>query len=146
MSEDIQERLDWAVETCRERGLRRTNAMREVLRELIAAKEPRTLADLCESEKLRDTCDRVTVFRLLGRLVEKRVIRRLGFHERAAYYVFSYPDECNDFLVCTDCGKIEPLNIKCPVESLEKEVMASSGFQAYTMSLNFSVNVLLVLN
>ena len=45
--------------------------MREVLRELIAAKEPRTLADLCESEKLRDTCDRVTVFRLLGRLVEK---------------------------------------------------------------------------
>ena len=80
MTEDIQERLDWAVETCRERGLRRTNAMREVLRELIAAKEPRTLADLCESEKLRDICDRVTVFRLLGRLVEKRVIRRLGFH------------------------------------------------------------------
>jgi len=137
MSKDIQERLDWAVETCRERGLRRTNAMREVLRELIAAKEPRTLADLCESEKLRDTCDRVTVFRLLGRLVEKRVIRRLGFHERAAYYVFSYPDECNDFLVCTDCGKIEPLNIKCPVETLEKEVMASSGFSGLYHELEF---------
>ena len=57
MTEDIQERLDWAVETCSERGLRRTNALREVLREMITSKEPITLDDLCESENLRHVFD-----------------------------------------------------------------------------------------
>ena len=137
MNKDIQKKLDWAVQTCSERGLRRTNAMREVLKELIISEAPKTLADLCESESLSEACDRVTVFRLLGRLVQKGVIRRLGFHERAAYYVFSYPGEHNDYLVCTDCGKIEPLNINCPVETLEKEVMRNSGFSGLYHELEF---------
>ena len=72
MTSDIQERLDWAVQTCSDRGLRRTNAMRHLLKELITSKKPKTLADLSESEGLRDLCDRVTVYRLLGRLVEKK--------------------------------------------------------------------------
>ena len=137
MTSDIQERLDWALQTCSDGGLRRTKAMRHLLEELITSKRPKTLADLSESDGMRNICDRVTVFRLLGRLAEKRVIRRLGFHERAAYYVFSYPDECNDYLVCTDCGKIEPLNIKCPVETLEKEVMKNSGFSGLYHELEF---------
>ena len=127
MDKEIQDRLDWAIQTCSDRGLRRTKAMRELLKEMITFQRPYTLAELCESEGLRDQCDRATVFRLLGRLVDKGVIRKLGFQERAAYYIFSYPGEHNDYLVCTDCGKIETLSLKCPVETLEKGVMASSG-------------------
>ena len=137
MDKEIQDRLDWAIQTCSERGLRRTNAMRELLKELITLQRPQTLADLCESDGLCNQCDRATVFRLLGRLVDKGVIRKLGFHERAAYYVFSYPGEHNDYLVCTDCGKIEALSIKCPVETLEKEVMVSSGFSGIYHELEF---------
>ena len=52
MSDEKQERLDWAIQTCVDRGLRRTNAMRELLKELIASKSPKTLADLVESKRL----------------------------------------------------------------------------------------------
>jgi len=137
MSDEKQARLDWAIQTCVDRGLRRTNAMRELLKELISSKSPKTLADLIKSKRLDGICDRATVFRLLGRLVEKGVVRRLGFHERAAYYAFSYPGECNDYLICTDCGIIEPLDMKCPVESLQKEVMKNSGFSSLHHELEF---------
>ena len=90
---NTQERLVWAVAVCRERGLRRTKAMKELLRVLIEAKGPLTLSDLCGVQSLSEQCDKATVFRLLGRLQEKGVIRRLGLHERAAYYAFAYPGE-----------------------------------------------------
>lgn len=138
MDKEIQDRIDWAIQTCSERGLRKTNALRELLKVLITFQEPLTLADLCESDGLSNQCDRATVFRLLGRLLEKGIIRKLGFQERAAYYIFSYPGEHNDYLVCTDCGKIETLSLKyCPVEALEKEVMKNSGFSGIYHELEF---------
>ena len=138
MDKQIQDRIDWAIQTCSERGLRKTNALRELLKVLITFQEPLTLADLCESDGLSNQCDRATVFRLLGRLLDKGIIRKLGFQERAAYYIFSYPGEHNDYLVCTDCGKIETLSLKyCPVEALEKEVMKNSGFSGIYHELEF---------
>ena len=137
MDKEIQNRIDWAIQTCSERGLRRTKALRELLRVLVTCQKPLTLADLCESDGLSNQCDRATVFRLLGRLLDKGIIRKLGFQERAAYYIFSYPGEHNDYLVCTDCGKIETLSLKCPVEALEKEVMVNSGFSGIYHELEF---------
>jgi Fur family ferric uptake transcriptional regulator len=132
-----QDRLDWAISTCRERGLRRTMAMQELLRALIASERPLTLGELCELDSLADQCDRATVYRLLGRLEEKGVVRRLGFRERAAYYVFAFPGEHHDYLVCIDCGKIESLGLDCPVEALEKEVMSQTGFSGIYHELEF---------
>ncbi len=129
--------LDWAIQTCRERGLRRTKAMQELLRALIASDRPVTLGELCELDALADQCDRATIYRLLGRLEEKGVVRRLGLHERAAYYVFCYPGEHHDYLVCTGCGKIELLGLECPVEALEKEVMSQTGFTGIYHELEF---------
>jgi len=130
-------RLDWAIRTCRERGLRRTKAMQELLRVLIESERPLTLAELCEAEALSDQCDRATVYRLLVRLEGKGVVRRLGFHERAAYYVFCFPGEHHDYLICTDCGKIESLGLECPVEALEKQVMSDTGFTGIYHELEF---------
>ncbi len=135
--ENTNERLEWAIAACRERGLRRTRAMEELLRALIETDRPRTLAELCGLESLSDQCDKATVYRLLGRLQEKGVIRRLGLHERAAYYAFDYPGEHFDYLVCTDCGKIEALELECPVETLEKEVMERTGFSGLYHELEF---------
>jgi Fur family ferric uptake transcriptional regulator len=135
--ENTNERLEWAIAVCRERGLRRTRAMEELLRALIEADRPRTLAELCGLKTLSDQCDKATVYRLLGRLQEKGVIRRLALHERAAYYAFDYPGEHFDYLVCTDCGKIEALELECPVETLEKEVMERTGFSGLYHELEF---------
>ena len=137
VKQSSETRLDWAIETCRERGLRRTKAMKELLRALIEADRPMTLGELCDLDALADQCDRATVYRLLGRLEEKGILRKLGLHERAAYYVFCYPGEHHDYLVCTGCGKIEILHLACPVEALEEEVMQKTGFSGLYHELEF---------
>ena len=111
--------------------------MQELLRVLIDSERPLTLAELCDAEELVDQCDRATVYRLLGRLEEKGIVRRLGFRERAAYYVFCFPGEHQDYLICTECGKIESLGLACPVEALEKQVMNDTGFTGIYHELEF---------
>jgi len=128
---------DWAIARCRELGLRRTKALGELLRILIAAQHPLSLADLADSEGLRDQCDRATVYRLVTRLDEKGIIRRIGLHERSSYYVFLYPGEHHDYLICTDCGKIDPVGLDCPVAELEGEVMRTSGYKRVYHELEF---------
>lgn len=135
--EDASEKLQAAVKRCRELGLRRTKAMEEVLRALIGSDRPLTLADLAESDSLRDQCDKATVYRLLMRLEEKGVLRRLGLHDRAAYFTIKYPGEHSDYLICSECGSIEELDIACPVESLEKEISINSGFRHLYHELEF---------
>ncbi len=132
-----EDRLDWAIRTCRERGLRRTKALQELLRVLIAAERPLNLTELESAPELSDQCDRVTLYRLLSRLEERGIVRRLGFRERAAYFTFCYPGEHHDYLICTDCGKIESLSLACPVEALEKQVMADTGFSGLYHELEF---------
>ena len=134
-SEDPNETLKWAVQECRARGLRRTKAMEELLRYLIDADKPRTLAD-CATE-LGDQCDKATVYRLLVRLEENGIIRRLGLHDRSAYFTMRYPDRHNDYLICTECGSIDSLDISCPVEALEREISEKSGFQKLYHELEF---------
>ena len=132
-----EEKHEWAISRCRELGLRRTKALGEVLRVLIDAQNPLSLADLAESEGLRDSCDRATVYRLVTRLDEKGIIRRIGLHERSSYYVFLFPGEHHDYLICTDCGKIDPVGLECPVAELEEEVMRQSGYKRIYHELEF---------
>ena len=108
-----------------------------VSRILIDAKNPLSLADLADSEGLRDQCDRATVYRLVTRLDEKGIIRRIGLHERSSFYVFLYPGEHHDYLICTDCGKIDPVGLDCPVAELEEEVMRKSGYRQIYHELEF---------
>ena len=134
---DAAGKLDWAVQRCRDLGLRRTKAMEEVLRGLIERGRPLTLADLAETENLRDQCDRATIYRLLIRLEEKGILRRLGLHDRAGYFTMNYPGEHSDYLICSECGSIEELDIACPVEAFEKEISRESGYRELYHELEF---------
>lgn len=111
--------------------------MEEVLRALIKSPRPLTLASLADEPRLKEQCDRATVYRLLVRLEENGVIRRLGLHDRAAYYTMKYPDEHGDYLICSECGNIEELDIHCPVEELEEEIAEKSGYQRLYHELEF---------
>jgi Fe2+ or Zn2+ uptake regulation protein len=124
-----------AVERCRTAGLRRTKALEEILRALVGAPKPVTLNDL--AMVLGDRCDKATVYRLLIRLEENSIIRRLGFHDRSAHYTMRYPDRHDDYLICTGCGSVESLDISCPVEVLEREISTASGFTNLYHELQF---------
>jgi Fur family transcriptional regulator, ferric uptake regulator len=125
------------VERCREAGLRRTKALEELIRTLLESARPMTLAELAGSSRLADQCDKATVFRLLQRLTEHGVVRRLGLHERAAYFTLLVPGRHSDYLICTGCGSIEAIQAPCPVHELEDEIRTKTGFRNLYHELEF---------
>lgn len=122
---------------CKERGLRRTKALEVLIATLLEKNLPMTLAELAEHPSLSELCDRATVFRLLQRLTEKGIIRRLGLHERAAYFSLLIPGRHQDFLICTSCGDMEPIKAACPVHALEKEIASTTGYANLYHELEF---------
>ena len=125
------------VERCRNLGLRRTKALEQLVATLLENPRPMTLAELAGSPRLSDQCDKATVFRLLQRLTEKGIVRRLGLHERAAYFTLLLPDRHQDYLICTECGSIEAVQAPCPVHALEEEIRTKSGFRNLYHELEF---------
>ena len=129
--------LNLIITRCRTEGLRRTKALEELLTTLLESDRPMTLAELAESPRLSNQCDKATVFRLLQRLADKGILRRLGLHERAAYFALLLPDQHRDYLICTECGSIEPINAPCPVHELEKEIKFTTGYKNLYHELEF---------
>lgn len=125
------------LEQCKEAGLRRTKALCSVLKTLLENSAPMTLAELSEHPNQVALCDRATVFRLLQKLSDKGVVRRLGLHERAAYFTLLIPGRHQDFLICTNCGDIRPITAPCPVHQLEKDIASSTGYQNLYHELAF---------
>jgi len=126
-----------AIERCRKLGLRRTKALEELLNTLIENPRPMTLAELASSGRLTDLCDKATVYRLLQRLTDHGIIRRLGLHERAAYFTLLQPGKHSNYLICTGCGKIESIKAPCPVHDLEDEIREKTGYQGLYHELEF---------
>ena len=137
MKETQRQQLEAILDQCKDAGLRRTKALSMLVETLITSDSPMTLADLSEHKNLTELCDRATVFRLLQKLSDKGVVRRLGLHERAAYFTLLIPGRHQDFLICTDCGDIQPINAPCPVHQLEKEIATKTGYTNLYHELEF---------
>ena len=133
----MQDTLDYFLTQCRELGLRRTKSLTALLQTLLERSSPMTLADLSESPRLKSLCDKVTVYRMLQRLGNKGIIRRLGLHERSAYFTLLIPGTHKDYLICTECNHIEPIQAPCPVHALEREIAEKSGYQKLYHELEF---------
>jgi Fur family transcriptional regulator, ferric uptake regulator len=125
------------ISRCRSAGLRRTKALEELISTLLESPRPMTLSELASSPRLTTQCDKATVFRLLQRLTEHGIVRRLGLHERAAYFTLLVPGRHSDYLICTQCGSIEPIQAPCPVHELEEEIREKTGFRNLYHELEF---------
>ncbi|MEM1443653.1 MAG: Fur family transcriptional regulator [Verrucomicrobiota bacterium] len=128
--------LDTLLEQCSREGLRKTSALKACLEVLLKASQPLTLQEIGSSPDLGISCDPATIYRLITRLEEKRIVRRVGFHSRAAHFCLRESDH-QDYLVCRDCGSVEVLNISCPVEDLESEIAKKSGYSDLDHELEF---------
>lgn len=125
------------IQRLRDAGHRRTKALEELVTTLLESERPMTLSELAASQRLADQCDQATVFRLLQRLAEHGVVRRLGLHERAAYFTLLVPGKHSDYLICTSCGSIEAIQAPCPVHHLEDEIREKTGFRNLYHELEF---------
>jgi Fur family transcriptional regulator, ferric uptake regulator len=129
--------INTLIDRCRNSGLRRTKALEQLLITLANASRPMTLNELAQSELLADQCDKATVFRLLQRLTAIGIIRRLGLHERAAYFTLLIPGRHQDYLICTECGSIQPVQAPCPVHQLERQISEKTGYKNLYHELEF---------
>lgn len=125
------------VARCRAQGMRRTQALDSVLRLLLASPRPLTAGEIAESPGLKGHCDPATVYRLLLKLEDHAILRRLGLRDRAARYTIRHAHTHDDYIVCTRCGAIEELEMDCPVEALEAEIARISGFTNLDHELEF---------
>ncbi|MEJ6725253.1 MAG: transcriptional repressor [Akkermansiaceae bacterium] len=133
----MQKLYENLLERARASGLRRTKALEAILTCLADHNRPMTLGDLSSCGHLSKQCDQTTVFRLLQRLSDKGIVRRLGLHERAAYFALLIPGTHRDYLICTECGSIEAIDAPCPVHQLEEEIRQETGFQNLYHELEF---------
>lgn len=132
-----QDLLHQTIERCRELGLRRTKALEELLTTMMESRRPMTLTELAGSPRLVGQCDKATVFRLLQRLAVHGMVRRLGLHERAAFFTLLIPGQHSDYLICTDCGRIDAVKAPCPVHELEDEIRKKTGYRNLYHELEF---------
>ena len=128
--------IEELLATCTSAGLRKTEALKSCLSVLLAAQQPMTLQQIADDSHFTTDCDPATVYRLISRLEEHRIVRRVGFHSRAAHYCLRESSH-QDYLICRDCGSVEVLDIACPVEHLEKQIAKDSGYRDLEHELEF---------
>ncbi len=137
MQKSSEERLEWALDYCREKGLRRTHALRQILRALFRIDHPIGWANLAKEPDIVDSCDPSSVFRILVKLEEIGLVRRMGSPERSYYFMLNLPGEHHEHLICTGCGKIDNLDVECPVGALEKRIKDRTGYRELYHELDF---------
>ena len=136
-SAEIEALVASVVERLRGRGLRRTKALDLLITEMAEHGRPMTIADLTATESLSGQCDPATVYRLLMKLEEHGVVRRLGLHDRSTYFILVQHGLHHDYLVCTGCGQIAEIDIECPVRTLERKLEKQSGYHHVYHELEF---------
>lgn len=129
-------RVEELLKQCTASGMRKTAALEACLRVLARADQPVTLQQIASDAAFGVSCDPATIYRLVTRLEERRIVRRIGFHSRAAHYCLRERSH-QDYLICRDCGNVEVLDIACPVEHLEKQIAEESGFSDIEHELEF---------
>lgn len=137
MTDSLQATVDALIARCRALGMRRTQALDAVLRLLTDTGRPLTASEIVDSPELKGQCDPATVYRMLVRLEEQGILRRLGLRDRAAHYTIRHAHTHDDYIVCTRCGTIEELEMECPVEALEAEIARKSGYTNLDHELEF---------
>lgn len=125
------------IQRCRQQGLRKTLILEKVLTCLLETSQPTSIQEIVHSKALAQRCDPATIYRLLGRLEEKGIVRRIGVHERAAHYILNDPNEHHDYVICVDCGTVQTLHFQCPAEALEEKVSRETGFENLYHELQF---------
>jgi Fur family ferric uptake transcriptional regulator len=121
---------------CRAAGLRRTHLLRRVLDVLQSKAAPVSIRELLAAKGVQGVCDPATLYRLLQRLEEKGIVRRIGLHERAAHFTLRRGHH-HDYVVCRQCGDVALLDMDCPAEKLERAVGRRTGFTDVDHELQF---------
>ena len=128
--------VDEIMVRLRELGMRRTSALSTLLAQMADDHRPKTLAEIARFPGLEGR-DQTTIYRIIGRLEDAGVVRRLGLQGRRNHYELIIPSHHHDYLVCRDCGKVEEAPTDHRLKDMEEEVMEASGWGKVAHELEF---------
>ena len=127
-SNDVTRLIRRAEHLCSERGVRLTTQRRCVLEILASAAAPQSAYDiLAELRRRWPGAAPPTVYRALEFLQGQGLVHRLATLQ--AYVTCDHPDRPHDgqFLICSDCGRVEELE-DAAVESSLEHAAEAAGF------------------
>jgi len=126
--------LDSAEQQCQLRGTRLTQKRKMVLKGLVSSKHAMTayeLVDYCNNE-LGETIPAMSVYRILEFLEEEKLVHKLKLANR---YVACIHITCDhqhavpQFLICTECYRVEEVDISRSTMSTLRRNVESAGFE-----------------
>ncbi len=131
---NLKATMDSAEKQCQLRGTRLTQKRKTVLKSLVKSKHAMTayeLADHCK-EELGESIPAMSVYRILEFLENENLVHKLKLANR---YVACIHIACDhrhvapQFLICTQCYKVEEIDISRSTMSALRRNVESAGFE-----------------
>lgn len=119
---------DEIIQRCRDNNMRVTRTLRAIVDLLVNTDSPVSVQSCAETGGELTNCDTVTLYRLLERLEEAGLVRRIGLHKRAAHFILSDSFRHRHFVCCTACGKVEVLEEKCTLNHHQEHIIEDTGY------------------
>ncbi|HUD04140.1 MAG TPA: transcriptional repressor [Candidatus Paceibacterota bacterium] len=102
----------------RKEGYKATEGRIALISELAKKKEPQTILSL--SKRLKGVFDETNIYRALESFITSGFVRKIDFQKSHGYYELTL-GEHHHHLVCTECGKVEDVDV-C-ADKLEKKAL-----------------------
>ncbi|MDF1754971.1 MAG: transcriptional repressor [Verrucomicrobiales bacterium] len=124
------------IDELRDSGMRKTEALEELLHAMLEAHRPFLLSELSEVPGLAGR-DQATIYRLIMKLKDLGKVRQLNFGDKGNYFQLNLADHHHDYLLCHDCGEITEVPFPCVLKEVEKKLREQFGWKNLSHSLAF---------
>ncbi|TNF54548.1 transcriptional repressor [bacterium] len=121
----------------REKGYRLTSARKAIVNIFLKRKEPLSVSELrIFLERNSIHVNKTTVYREIEFLLARKMIRELQIGDRIKRFEI-WPDDHHHHLICTNCKKVECVEMESCLVNEEKNMAARKKFKIFNHSLKF---------
>jgi Fur family ferric uptake transcriptional regulator len=125
---DIKKKLE-------SKNLRLTKCRVRVMECLNQAEKPKDVAEILAGVNRKEpNFDQATVYRTLDTLVEVNLVKQVDFRE--GKYRYEIEHEHHHHLVCTKCGRVQPIHEAC-LSIDERKILSKYKFRVSDHHLEF---------
>jgi Fur family ferric uptake transcriptional regulator len=123
--------------TLKEKGHRFARIRKAILDLLVKSSDPLSSPDIQRLlSKRKIDANKTTVYRQLAFLKEQNLVRELQFGDNAKRYEIM-PENHHHHIVCTNCDKIEDVELARDLDTEEKSIAENKNFKVINHSLEF---------
>ncbi|WP_009961436.1 Fur family transcriptional regulator [Verrucomicrobium spinosum] len=133
---EADELVEQLVENLKPLNMRRTRGLVALLMEMAIHHHPMTLLELGAKPNL-SKLDQATIYRLMMKLEEAEIVRRFSFRGRSTHFQLLVRGHQHDYLICKSCEKITSVEVKLPLDGLQRSVTVSTGWHEIQAELEF---------